>query len=106
MTWGVRYFNWRLLQLVEHLDSTRFPFLIVDCSVVVFDMKIEFDMGEDVLVNSRMKVCDGEPKFSKGRFHKILKIINWVARSNSYNSSGKGLHAVNVKSNIIIQFQF
>jgi hypothetical protein len=35
-----------------------------------------------------------------------LKIINRVARSNSYNSSGKGLHDVNIKSNIIIQFQF
>ena len=58
----------------------------------MFKLEIEFDMSEDVLVNCRMKVCDGESKFDKGRFHKILEIINRVARSNSYNRSGKGLH--------------
>ena len=89
MSWCVRYFNRRRLQLVKFLDSTHFSFLIVQCSVVVFYMKIKFDMGKYVLVNSRMKVRDGESKFSKSRFHKILKIVDRVAWSNSYNSSGK-----------------
>jgi len=101
MTWCVRYFNRSLLQLVEHLDSARFPFLIVQCSVVMFDMEVDFDMGE--YSDSRMEVGNGEPKFSKCRFHKVLKIINRVARSNSYNSSGKGIHNVKVEYN---SFQF
>ena len=73
---------------MKHVDSARFPFLVVKCSVFLFNMEIEFDVGENVLVNRRMKVCYSETKFSKGRFHKILKVLNWVARSNSYDSSG------------------
>lgn len=87
MTW---YFDGLLLQLVEHVDSGRFP-LIVVCFV---HMEIEFDMDKYVLVNSRMKVCDGESKVSKSSFHKILKIVDGVAGCNSNNRSGKGLHDV------------
>lgn len=108
MTWCVRYFNRFLLQSLNHLDSARFPFLIVDCSVVVFDMEIKFNIGEYVLVNSWMKVRDGESKFRKGRFHKILQIINRVARRNSNNRSGKGLHAFIVDRRVMKNkpFQF
>ena len=101
MTW---YFDGFLLQLVEHLDSGRFP-LIVVCFV---NMEIEFDMGKYVLVNSRMKVCDGESKVSKSSFHKILKIVDGVAGCNSNNRSGKGLHDVScIKlKNRAIRFNF
>ena len=97
MPWCVSYFNRGFLQPLKHLDSTRFPLLIVNCSVVMFDMKIEFNMGEDVLVNRRMKVRDDESEFCKSRFHKILKIIHWVAGCNSYDSSSKRRHDFAVK---------
>ena len=70
------YFNRCVLHFFNQLDSERFPFLVVDRFIIVFDVEIKFDMSKYVLIDGIMKMRNGDAKFGKSRCHKILKMLN------------------------------